>query len=122
METLIVNVALLGAIALIVILCARAAGRLRRAGRDDRPLPIGEMMGRRGIALADAAAAGDRGEIALAARICAACATQEQCRVWLAEGKTTGFEEFCPNAVRLPLFEQAKAHKQAPEGHPAESG
>ena len=112
MELLIESVALAGVIAVIAVLCRRAATRLRSALRDDRPLLFGKMIGRRGITPEEIAAAGYTDEIALAARVCAACAAQEQCRVWLAEGQVTGYEAFCPNAPRFPLFEQAKTHKR----------
>lgn len=122
MDVLITNVVLFAAITVIAVLGVRAAMHLRRKVRDDRPLLIGQMMGRRGITPADAAAAGYRSEIALAERICAACAAQERCRLWLAEGKASGYEEFCPNAARFPLFERGTAHRQAAVAHPASAG
>ncbi len=109
MEVIIGNAALLGIVVAIALLGVQAATRLWRSLGDDRPLLIGEVMSRRGMTPPAAAAAGYRAEIALAERICAACAAQERCRHWLEEGKATGYEEFCPNAGRFPLFERSKA-------------
>ncbi len=97
----IAYVALLGTAALLAWALARAVADMwRRAMRDDRPLPLSIMMRRLHIEPAAAAAASGFA-LGAAARRCAACPAEAECRAWLASGRHEGYERFCPNAAWL---------------------
>lgn len=100
---------------LLVALLALAAGgiwllrfRYRRAILAHVPLLIGEAMAKRGVYPADAESAGMESEVAAAVARCEACNATEQCRDWIAGGRSRGNRAFCPNAALFDRLETAK--------------
>jgi hypothetical protein len=71
----------------------------------DKPLPMGEMMAKVGVAPEAMAAVGMRGRTVAAARACAECRNEAVCHDYL-DGKSDAKPaEFCPNNA---LFESLK--------------
>lgn len=86
---------------------------------EDHPRLMRRMLERQGVA----DVAPPDGEPALRAATtalqrCVRCKDAEACLHWLDEGKTSGYEAFCPNVDYIESLKAAK--KRAPQGaHPA---
>lgn len=72
----------------------------------DKPLAMGEMMERVGVAPEAMATLGMRGRTVAAARRCAECNNEAVCRDWLDGKDPRPAKSFCPNA---DLFESLKS-------------
>ena len=80
--------------AAIAVLCAWSlAAAWRRALRDEAPLPIFAVLGRRGLQRLEQAPEA----LAVAVRRCALCREKARCRESLASGR--GAAPDCPNAL-----------------------
>jgi hypothetical protein len=89
-----------------------------RAAHRDGPLLLEKMLRRQGLERAGAPQSADF-ELAFAARRCALCARQEQCRLWLAAGERTGYESFCPNAPLIERLKEGWTHAGGRTAHAA---
>jgi hypothetical protein len=99
MDTLMGTLAIYALMALVVTIALYITFMMwRRALGDDRPLLLGEMLGRLGASLPDAATGGLGYDYAFAVRRCVNCGEADTCRKWLETGKQVGYAEFCPNA------------------------
>jgi hypothetical protein len=71
----------------------------------DKPIKMGEMMQRMGVAPEALVATGGMGRAVAAARRCGECANEDVCRAWLDGKDSRPAKTFCPNAG---LFESLK--------------
>ena len=97
MDSLIGTLAVLGPIAIIVVVALYLKGMTwRRVWGVKRCLSLGEMLRRHDVG--DVGAIRHSHEFAFATRRCAECSEEKACRKWLDAGKRRGYHEFCPNA------------------------
>lgn len=91
----------------VAVVYAVALGCARVLG-DAAPLPLNEIMRRRGVAPRDLQGEMLAREAAAACRRCALCASKDECRAWLASCQRNGHARFCPNAA---FFEQVRSDR-----------
>lgn len=106
----VISVLIGAALAALVAMAARATWVMWRAAMiEERPLLMHRMLQRHGVTIAGAVDYATLDRACSAARRCVACRDLEECRAWLDQGKTEGYEAFCPNAG----FVQALKAKRA---------
>lgn len=113
MQTHQIFVALLFAAGIAGLLLALSAWR-RRLRIMGTTRPIGEAMRHRGITPADAEAAGLDCETAVAARRCASCSAQRECRANLSRVWSTGVPRDCANRMFFDCIAADKARRSEP--------
>lgn len=101
----------------VAVVYAVALGCARILG-DEGPLPLDEILSRRGVAPRDLQGEMLAQEAAAAGRRCALCASKQACRAWLASCQRNGHARFCPNAG----FLERVASEGRPHGACATAG
>lgn len=76
---------------------------------EERPLLLGEMMSRCGVAGPAVVSHVQARACAVAARRCFGCVAQGACRQWLDSGRTAGYREFCPNSGFIDYMRRENA-------------
>jgi hypothetical protein len=110
MESLAIT-AIAVALAAFVLFIAMVA--LRMARSDQRPLLLGRMLARQGLASVDWGPLGRSAALGTAVRRCLSCPVTETCERWLESGGSEGCADFCPNADFIArLREETGAEKR----------
>lgn len=101
------SIASFALLAVLLLLAASASPAFfslwSRAMTQERELEMWRMMRRRGLVGDDARP----GEMATAIRRCTLCPSVDECRAWLASGRSDGLEDFCPNVRFFETLEKA---------------